>query len=232
MTYLTELNQQLDAKHILKHEFYFYYWTEGKLEKEHLGFYATQYFHHVDAFPRYLSATHANCDHLPTRQVLLDNLIDEERGAENHPELWLRFAEAVGQSRDSVTNAALLPETKALVDTFMSLAKSSYAEGLGALYAYERQVPEVAKSKIAGLKEHYGIDAEAAIKFFKVHIEADEWHAAETAALMENLSPVEKKQASAAANKAATVLWNFLSGVQRETIGGDTVQATATATIH
>jgi len=231
MTYLTELNQQLDAKHLLKHSFYQHYWTEGKLNKEYLGFYATQYFHHVDAFPRYLSATHANCEDLPTRQILLDNLIDEERGDENHPELWLRFAEAVGQSRESVQHANLLPETKALVDTFLSLAKSSYAEGLGALYTYERQVPEVAKSKIEGLKKFYGIDADEAIKFFTVHIEADEWHSEETAALMEKLSPAEKVKASAAANKAADALWNFLSGVQRETIGNNIHRAT-TATIH
>ncbi len=229
MTFLIELNQQLDAKHLLEHDFYKYYWNEGKLNQEYLGFYATQYFHHVDAFPRYVSATHANCDHLPTRQILLDNLIDEERGEENHPELWLRFSEAVGQSRENVKNAKLLPETKALVDTFISLAKSSYAEGLGALYTYERQVPEVAKSKIKGLKDFYDIDAEEAIKFFKVHIEADEWHSQETADLMEALSPEDKIKASVAANKAADALWNFLSGVQRETIGED---MQCTATVH
>ncbi|GIS54804.1 hypothetical protein Ct9H90mP29_18460 [bacterium] len=31
--------------------------------------------------------------------MLLDNLIDEERGSENHPELWMRFAEGMGNSR-------------------------------------------------------------------------------------------------------------------------------------
>jgi pyrroloquinoline-quinone synthase len=34
---------------------------------------------------------HSRCDELETRQVLLENLIDEERGAGNHPELWLRL---------------------------------------------------------------------------------------------------------------------------------------------
>jgi pyrroloquinoline-quinone synthase len=219
MSYLGELNKELDKKHLLQHPFYKHYWNEGKLTKEYLGYYATQYFQHVDAFPRYLSATHANCTHLPSRQILLDNLIDEEKGDENHPELWLRFAEAVGETRDSVTNARILPETKALVDTFMSLARSSYAEGLGALYTYERQVPDVAKSKIKGLKEFYGIDDEESIKFFEVHIHADEWHSQETATLMEALSPEDQAKAIAAAQKAADALWNFLTGVQRETLG-------------
>lgn len=230
MSYLSKLNQQLDAKRLLEHSFYKHYWTKGKLNQDHLGFYAQQYFHHVNAFPRYVSATHANCDDLSTRQILLDNLIDEEQGNENHPELWLRFAEAVGKTRDEVKTADLLPETKALVSIFMSLAKASYAKGLGALYAYERQVPEVAKSKIKGLKNFYGIETEAAIKFFKVHIEADEWHAQQTADLMEKLSAAEKITASTAANQAADALWNFLSGVQREIIG-KTIPCT-TATLH
>jgi CoA-transferase family III len=40
-----------------------------------------------------LSALHSRCDDLDTRQVLLENLIDEERGAGNHPALWLKFAQ-------------------------------------------------------------------------------------------------------------------------------------------
>ena len=81
-------------------------------------------------------------------------------------------------------------------------------------------MPEVAKSKMKGLKDFYGIETEAAIKFFKVHIEADEWHSQETAELMEKLPSAEKVKASAAANKAADALWHFLCGVQRETVGG------------
>ena len=228
MSYLSTLNQSLDAKHLLLHPFYKHYWAEGKLNKAHLGFYAEQYFHHVDAFPRYVSATHANCDDLSIRKILLDNLIDEEHGDENHPELWLRFAESLGKMRDEVKTATLLPETKALVNVFLSLTKSSYAEGLGALYAYERQVPEVAKSKIKGLKDFYDIQAETAIKFFKVHIEADEWHSQETAELMKKLPSAEKVKASAAANKAGGALWDFLCGVQRETVGGAIPYATVT----
>jgi hypothetical protein len=31
-----------------------------------------------------------------TCHALLENLIEEKRGAENYPELWLRFAETLG----------------------------------------------------------------------------------------------------------------------------------------
>ena len=37
-----------------------------------------------------------------TRQLLLENLNEEEKGKENHPELWMRFAEGMGNSRNDV----------------------------------------------------------------------------------------------------------------------------------
>jgi pyrroloquinoline-quinone synthase len=218
MTYIDRLTQELNPKNLLEHPFYKDYWSKGRLTRQHLACYAKQYFRHVDAFPRYVSAAHSNCDHLPTRQILLNNLIDEEQGTENHPELWLRFAEAVGQTRKSITEADVFEETEVLVKTFLSLAQSSYPEGLGALYAYERQIPEVAKTKIEGLKQFYDITDEHAIKFFKVHIEADEWHSQEAAMLLEQLSEDDQAKASDAARRAADALWNFLSAIQRETV--------------
>src|SRR5688500_19221606 len=79
---------------MLKHPFYVA-WTEGKLSKEILADYAKQYYAHVRAFPTYVSAVHSRCDDVALRQELLENLIEEERGTENHPELWLRFAEGL-----------------------------------------------------------------------------------------------------------------------------------------
>ena len=45
-----------------------------------------------------------------------------------------------------------------MIDNFFKQARSSYAEGLGSFYTYERQVPEVADVKISGLKLHYGVN--------------------------------------------------------------------------
>lgn len=217
MSFIADLIERLQEKFLLKHEFY-QAWVEGKLTLGCLQTYAEQYFHHEAMLPRYLSSTHTSCDDLSARQVLLENLVEEEQGDENHPELWLRFAEGVGTTRDRVKDADLLPETKNLIDTFMNLSRSSYAEGLGALYAYERQIPEVAESKIAGLKEHYGIEAEDAIKFFNVHLAVDVWHSDATRDLLEKLNEADQQKAALAACKAADALWNFLSGVKRETI--------------
>ena len=84
---------------------------------------------------------------------LLENLIDEERGGENHPELWLRFAEVLGLGREEVLADEPLPATSALVETFVHLTREApLPSGLSALYVYESQVAEVAAVKIDGLK--------------------------------------------------------------------------------
>jgi pyrroloquinoline-quinone synthase len=170
---------------LLKHPFY-QEWTAGALSLERLRNYAAQYYRHVAAFPRYLSAMHSRCDDLQTRQALLENLIDEERGGENHPELWLRFAEALGLTREEVLAAEPLPATNALVDAFIHLTRDSPLQsGLAAIYVYESQVAEVAAVKIDGLKRFYGIADNDCIKFFTVHREADLHHALVVAKLIE-----------------------------------------------
>lgn len=209
---LKEINAALDEFHLLKHPFY-QMWSEGKLTVDVLRSYSEQYYHHVDAFPRYISTIHSKCTNIAERQVLLGNLIDEEKGDENHPELWLRFAEGLGASRKDVKSATLNKETKALVDGFFALCNKSYAHGLGALYAYERQVPAVAKSKIDGLKMFYGIEDERSTQFFTVHMTADEWHSQEVADLIEALPDHEKIIAKAASLSAAKLLWGFLDGM-------------------
>jgi len=117
---------------MLKHPFYVA-WSEGKLSREILQEYAKQYYAHVRAFPTYVSAVHSHCDDIETRQMLLENLVEEEQGTENHPELWLRFAESLGVKRDDVMNAELLPATKESVARLKELTQSTdYREGRAA----------------------------------------------------------------------------------------------------
>ncbi|MDE5093157.1 MAG: iron-containing redox enzyme family protein, partial [Trichodesmium sp. St11_bin5] len=93
--FLLQLDKIIEEKHLLKHQFY-QMWNEGKLSLEMLQEYAQEYYLQVHYFPTYVSATHAACDDLEIRKMLLENLIEEEMGATNHPELWLRFAEGLG----------------------------------------------------------------------------------------------------------------------------------------
>src|SRR5262249_12696920 len=174
--YLDEIDNDIVTKHLLKHPFYLA-WTRGELTKEALIDYARQYYHHVAAFPTYLSAVHSNCDDQNTRKELLNNLIDEEAGSPNHPDLWRKFAQSLGVKDIDLLNAEKEPETRHLIDAFRSVCSGgATAEGLAALYAYESQIPAICESKIDGLKKYYGFDNPENHNYFTVHIEADREH--------------------------------------------------------
>src|ERR1041385_4238575 len=121
------IDAQVAAKHLLTHPFY-QAWTRGDLSRDALQDYARQYYHHVAAFPTYLSAVHANTDDQETRRQILANLIDEEAGSPNHPELWLQFAEATGVDRNDVRSAELWPETANLIDSFRDVCRNGSTE--------------------------------------------------------------------------------------------------------
>src|SRR5438876_9813695 len=103
--YLDKIDNDIAEKHLLKHPFYLAR-TRGELSNEALADYARQYYHHVAAFPTYLSAVHARCDNPARRKQLLNNLIDEEAGSPNRPELWLNLAEWLAGSDVDVPNTA------------------------------------------------------------------------------------------------------------------------------
>jgi pyrroloquinoline-quinone synthase len=214
-TFSQDLIQKLEKFHVLNHPYY-QAWNEGSLSKESLQLYARQYFQHVDAFPRYVSAAHSQCSDWATRQILLENLIDEERGEKNHPELWMQFAEGLGQTRESVRAEKNLPETQDLIDSFFKNCRSGAPEALGALFAYEHQIPEVSRTKIKGLKNNYGIEDQRSIEFFEVHQKADEYHTDAVAQILNALSEDDQKKAEASSLEMAEKLWNFLSGICRE----------------
>jgi pyrroloquinoline-quinone synthase len=183
-----------------------------------LQHYAGQYYHHELAFPTYLSAIHTRTPHLKVRQHVLENLWDEEWGEKNHSALWLQFCESLGLQREQVIEGNVVPETRALISTMMAICNSgSYLEGLGAMYAYENQVPAVAEQKIVGLENFYGIDTPEAIEFFTVHLEADVAHSGAEADIIAEYARTDEEQAavSKAVDQGLDALWLFLDGVMR-----------------
>jgi pyrroloquinoline-quinone synthase len=215
MSVIPVLDERIRSRHLLQHTFY-QRWTEGTLSRGELQEYARQYWHYALAFPTFISAMHAQCDDLGTRQLLLENLVEEERGAENHPELWLRFCESLGLERDEVRNGAANDATRTLIATMRSLAREgALHQGLAALYAYESQIPSVAKAKLEGLAERYGIRAGRDVAFFAVHMEADVVHSETSRALLTSLCDSDAKVAEArdATQRTLDALYGFLDSV-------------------
>ena len=208
-----ELNKKLDRYHLLTHPFYQVFWNEGKLTREIIKDYAEQYYQHVKAFPRYISATHSICDDIEKRKILLENLNDEENTDGDHPKLWKNFASSVGADKEKIDDIKPDWFTKDMIDNFFTQARSSYAEGLASLYTYERQIPEIAETKIQGLKKFYGVKSQEGLEFFEAHKSADVVHRAECEKLLDGLSREEQIKAEKASVLTARYLWNFLSGM-------------------
>ena len=209
------LDREVNERHMLNHPFY-QRWSAGELTRGELEEYSRQYYPYTLAFPTFVSAMHAHTDDIAIRQYLLENLIEEERGPENHPELWLRFCEALGVDRDDVIATVANDATSALIASMRNLARSEKLhEGLAALYAYESQIPAVAKAKIDGLAAWYGINAPRDIAFFSVHMTADVQHSQTARELLETIcdTPEKCEEARQAAAQTVNALYRFLDAV-------------------
>ena len=207
-----ELNKKLDEYHLLNHPFY-KSWNDGKLTREIIKDYAEQYYQHVKAFPRYISATHSLCEDLDKRKILLENLQDEEKDRADHPKLWKNFALAIGAEENKIDSVKKEKFTTEMIENFFKHGRASYAEGLASLYTYERQIPEIAETKIRGLKNHYGVSSKEGLEFFEVHKAADVYHREACEKLLDGLSKEEQIKAEKSALSTAKYLWNFLTGI-------------------
>jgi pyrroloquinoline-quinone synthase len=212
----TELLAKIDAaiaeKNLLKHPFY-QDWQMGKLSREALQLYAAQYYRHVEAFPTHLRVLAARTEG-PIREIVLENLAEEESPSRPHPKLWRDFAEAVGVSEGDITCCPALPGAQAAVETFREIVGDrTVAEAVAALYCYEAQVPEIATTKIAGLKKFYGVTSREGLAYFEIHEEADKAHRAAWRNWLLAHAEGSDEEILATTNEALDAMWHLLDAV-------------------
>jgi pyrroloquinoline-quinone synthase len=150
---------------------------------------------------------------------VLRNLADEEIEGRAHADLWLDFANGMGATSDQVRSRKPIAEIEGLIAHFRSVASvATRAEVLATFYAYESQVPRVAREKARGLRERYAADSKTC-GYFTLHQFADVQHSAVWREELErelNVHPEHREAALAAGEKAAQALWQALDGVQRQ----------------
>jgi pyrroloquinoline-quinone synthase len=212
----TQLLEKIDAaiaeKSLLKHPFY-QDWQAGKLSRESLQLYAAQYYRHVEAFPQHLKVLAARADK-SLKPVVMENLAEELNPEGPHPKLWREFAETLGVSEDDMMDSPSLPGTQHVVHKFREICSNrTVAEAVAALYAYEAQVPEIAATKIDGLKRFYGIIEPKGLAYFEVHEQADKAHRAAWREWLEANAAEKEAEILASTNEALDALWGALSAV-------------------
>ena len=221
-----EFFEQLDSRiakyDLLCHPFY-KAWSAGRLTRDDLREYAQDYFHHVEAFPTYLAALAMRLEDGELRRAVLANMSDE-KGVEGQPgknsvphsDLWLDFAEGMGSRRNLEWHNPV-PEIRELIRHFLRVAnEGSVEEALAAFYAYESQVPRIAKEKECGLREMYGAD-DKTCGYFALHATADVYHSRVWRKQLEKRIAEHPEAADAAldaAENAACTLWKALDGIE------------------
>jgi len=209
---LEKIDAAIAEKNLLKHPFY-QDWQMGKLSREALQLYAAQYYRHVEAFPKHLRVLAARTEG-PIRDIILENLAEEENPSMPHPKLWRDFASTLGVSEDDITSCPALPGTQAVVETFREIVGDRpVAEAVAALYAYEAQVPEIATTKIDGLQKFYGVESPKGLAYFAVHEQADKAHRAAWRAWLEEHAQGDETEILETTNRALDALWGALDAV-------------------
>jgi pyrroloquinoline-quinone synthase len=222
----TQFFEQLEASiaryDLLCHPFY-RAWAAGELTRDDLREYARQYYHHIAAFPCHLAELALRLDEGELRRAVLANMCDEKGAADGsgkdsvpHSELWLDFAEGMGARRDMVLHLPVA-EIRELIRHFRRVASEGTPEEvLAAFYAYESQVPRVAKEKERGLREMYGADSKTC-GYFTLHATADVYHSNVWRKQLEKrlaANPEAAQAALDAAENAAKLLWQALDGIE------------------
>ncbi len=208
---LEKIDAAIAEKSLLKHPFY-QDWQMGKLSREDLQLYAAQYYRHVEAFPKHLRVLAARTEG-PIRDIILENLAEEENPSRSHPKLWRDFAATLGVNEEDITACPALPGTQTVVETFREIVGDRpVAEAVAALYAYEAQVPEICTTKIDGLQKFYGIKSPKGLAYFTVHEEADKVHRAAWHGWLEEHAD-DEEEILATTNQALEALWGALDAV-------------------
>lgn len=210
MDIIQMIDSEIEKRSLLKHSFY-QMWSEGKLTVDHLQGYSKEYFQLVKAVPKFVEGIANGTDN--------EDIASNAKEEAEHVEPWVRFANALGVSRNDLANYAGAEKTNAAVAKMMQLATASFEEAVAAMYAYEMELPKISRSKIDGLKKFYGMESEDATKYFEMHEEADVRHAQVWREILHKIPADRQEVAFNAAVESLKAQNMLLDSVQEKYVG-------------
>jgi pyrroloquinoline-quinone synthase len=182
---LQSIDSEIERSSLLKHRFY-RLWSEGKLDVDQLRGYALEYFQLVKAVPQLVRNVMSCCTNDSNLKYVLNENYREES---EHINLWIKFVVSMGINSNELFDYVSSDTTNDIVRFLLALTKRSVGQGAAAMYAYEKQLPEISRSKIKGLKEYYNLsNSQAGTEYFSVHEEVDVRHAAVWRRIIEGVS--------------------------------------------
>ena len=168
---IERIDYEIEKHSLLKHVFY-QMWSEGKLTINHLQGYSKEYFQLVKVVPKFVENIFNVIADPSLKRGVGQNLKEESE----HIEPWIMFSTAMGVQRNDLASYKGENETNMAVSTLSQLTERSLEEAVAAMYAYEKELPKISKSKIDGLKKFYGVQSNEATKYLEIHEEVDLRH--------------------------------------------------------
>jgi pyrroloquinoline-quinone synthase len=193
MNLMERIDEARQRWNVLHHPFYLR-WERGELSRAELAFYAGEYRHAVVALANAAAATG-----------------DPDHGAEEaaHIALWNDFAAAFDARLDREPTRG----TRECVDAWRR------QDPLGAravLYAIESGQPDISRTKLAGLVDHYGVaPGSPATAYFDLHAERDHDHAAASRDVLAEVRREDENRLVAVAETALQGNWHLLDDVEK-----------------
>ena len=196
--------------------------ADGKLSRQQMQVFAVQFFLQVREFPRGISAMHANCPFPKERIALAESIYEEETGRISgcnlpHPEVFIRFGEALGLAREQMVDGEPLPATRALIDWFeLATKQRSFIEAAAAMnLAAEGQVPGAFGPMARRLQENYGLSREA-VEFWDLHELADAEHSkvGDNIVVRHATDGATQARVVDALQHSLDAWWHFFDGIQ------------------
>ena len=192
MTVIDRIDEARKRWNVLDHPFYLR-WERGELSREDLSFYAGEYRHAVVALAGAAAAT-GDAEHA--------------REESDHVALWDEFAGALEAPLDREPTA----ESRSCAEAWH---RDDALEARAVLYAVESAQPDISRTKLTGLVEHYGFAAGSdGTEYFELHAERDHEHAAASRGVLEQTAAKDADRLVAAAEAALKGNWQLLDGVE------------------
>jgi pyrroloquinoline-quinone synthase len=170
------IDDEISKKSLLNHQFYTL-WREGKLTLNHLRGYSKEYFQLVKTVPELVQNIHNNFKDNPFREYYLNEIEKTQIEESEHIGPWVKFALSLGLEKTELFDYMGNNEVNIAIESLKKLSRSSLVEGVSAMYSFEKEIPQISKTKIEGLQKFYGISNNDAITYFKIHEIADIHHA-------------------------------------------------------
>jgi len=177
-----ELTRFKMEHHPFKTHAFFSALERGEVPKPVVQAWAKQFYPWLATVPLAMAERFSNCpidvELDPYRRLILDQLVEEAgdpRGkAPGHPELWLRFCEGLGLSREEVLHEPQLPSTMVAIDDFL-YTNRIHPFYISAAGSSEPPNVDLCARLLPSFRKHYRV-GEDHLEYYRLHVTADVEH--------------------------------------------------------